>query len=447
MDESTVIRLLIEKLENEIINSLRENASKNPMAGTPLEGMFLLEIINKECENFREFLIQGQEKIKISGEDIDTVISTAAKNINRKVFDNMDSDDDNDYVFEDFEDEDFEDEDFEDEDSKINNREKFMISSLFYKFCFSQEVASLFLNDDERSREIANNMAQTTNQNDSTTLLLFKSFLKQNNIQIVAIGSNTYNYNGFEFEFKATRHEIANSNNYFEILSNDIENVINEDELELGVANNLIVYVEDRKPKILYCVIHNPYSDKYMIRKISNNGTSANLGFIEDNSIDTISKKLLEVIPKKVVENQNNNLKLNEQFKNYKSGLMSLIEDKNPAQGSEDNKTISYYLGLANKTKAFDFYELVRAKDNGAFFRIHTMNGFKTIVETNSEIIYKDLTSEAWFDLIYKTSMKHFFKEEYKLFKSGYVKEKSGCFGVLLVMCFVICILTVTLLK
>ena len=87
-------------------------------------------------------------------------------------------------------------------------------------------------------------------------------------------------------------------------------------------------------------------------------------------------------------------------------------------------------------------------RDNGAFFRIHTMNGFKTIVETNSEIVYKDKTSEEWFDLIYKTSMKHFFREEYKLFKSGYVKEKSGgCFGVLLVMGFAIFILTATLLK
>ena len=65
-----------------------------------------------------------------------------------------------------------------------------------------------------------------------------------------------------------------------------------------------------------------------------------------------------------------------------------------------------------------------------------------------SEIVYKDKTSEEWFDLIYKTSMKHFFREEYKLFKSGYVKEKSGgCFGVLLFMGFAIFILTATLLK
>lgn len=444
MDKSTVKKILVEKLENEIKNSLRENASKNPMIGTPLEGMFLLEIINKECQNYRDFLIQGQDKINISDDDINDIISIAAKNINRQVFDNMDDDDDN--YLEDLEE--FENEDFEDEDSEIYNHEKFIISSLFYQFCFSQEVASLFLNDDSKSKEIANNMAQTTGQNDSTPLILFKSFLKQNNIQIIAIGSSTYNYNDFQFEFKVTRHKVENTNNYFEIISNDIENVTNEDDLELAVASNFIVYVENNKPKILCCVVRDPYVNKYAIRKVLSNGTSANIGFIEENSTNTICRKILETIPKNSTENQNHNLKLSDQFKNYKSGLMSLIEDKNPAKGSDDNKTISYYLGLANKTKAFDFYELVRTKDNGAFFRIHTMNGFKTIVETNSEIVYKDKTSEEWFDLIYKTSMKHFFREEYKLFKSGYVKEKSGgCFGVLLFMGFAIFILTATLLK
>lgn len=440
MDKNSIVRILVEKLENEIINSLKENADKNPMVGTPFEGMFLLEIINKECENFRGFLIQGQDKINISSEDIDIIISTAAKNINRQVFDNMD-DDENSENF------DFEEDNFF-ENKEIYNHEKFIISSLFYKFCFSQEVASLLLNDDEKSKEIARNMAKTTNQNDSTSFLLFKSFLRQNNIQITAIGNNTYDYNNFEFELKVTRHKIDNTNNYFEILSNDIENVSDENDMELAVANNFVIYVENNKPKIICSVVSDPFVNKYAIRKILNNGISSNIGFIESNDTNTICKKILEIIPKKIIENQNANLKLSEQFKNFKTGLMSLIEDKNPAKGSDDNKTISYYLGLANKTKAFDFYELVRTNNNGAYFRIHTMNGFKTIAETNSKTIYQDLTSDEWFNLIYNTSMNHFFKEEYKLFKSGYIKEKSGgCFGVLLAISFALCIISVIFLK
>ncbi|MBC8884441.1 hypothetical protein H9X57_16890 [Flavobacterium piscinae] len=90
MDKNTIIRILVEKLENEIRNSLKENLHKNPMAGTPLEGMFLLQIINEECENYRNFLSQSQDKINVTQNEIDIIISTASKNISRQVFDNMD---------------------------------------------------------------------------------------------------------------------------------------------------------------------------------------------------------------------------------------------------------------------------------------------------------------------------------------------------------------------
>ena len=94
MDKNTIIRILVEKLENEIRNSLKENLHKNPMAGTPLEGMFLLQIINEECENYRNFLSQSQDKINVTQNEIDIIISTASKNISRQVFDNMDDEDD-----------------------------------------------------------------------------------------------------------------------------------------------------------------------------------------------------------------------------------------------------------------------------------------------------------------------------------------------------------------
>jgi hypothetical protein len=436
MDKNTIIRILVEKLENEIRNSLKENLHKNPMAGTPLEGMFLLQIINEECENYRNFLSQSQDKINVTQNEIDIIISTASKNISRQVFDNMDDeDDDNDFRNFNFQDDDFED----DENENIEN-EKFIISSLFYKFCFSDEVAALFLNDDSHSEEIAQNIKNTTNLSDSASFLMFKAFLRRNNIQINQIDDDRFEYNNFEFDFNLTRRKIENSNNYFEILSNNIENVKNEDGIELAVANNFVIYIENNKPKILCSVINDPYINKYSIRRVQTNGISSSIGFITDNKISTICEKIKEIIPKKeIVKSVNSNPKLNEQFKNYKEGLMSLIGDKNPAKGSDDNKTISFYLGLANKNKAFDFYELVRTNNNGAYFRIHTMNGFSTIAETTSEVIYNDLSKTEWFDLIYKTSMKHFFKEEVKLFKSGYVKQKSGgCLGMIVGLSFIL---------
>lgn len=436
MDKNTIIRILVEKLENEIRNSLKENLHKNPMAGTPLEGMFLLQIINEECENYRNFLSQSQDKINVTQNEIDIIISTASKNISRQVFDNMDDEDDDN----DFQNFNFQDDDFEDDENKNIENEKFIISSLFYKFCFSDEVAALFLNDDSHSEEIAQNIKNTTNLSDSASFLMFKAFLRRNNIQINQIDDDRFEYNNFEFDFNLTRRKIENSNNYFEILSNNIENVKNEDGIELAVANNFVIYIENNKPKILCSVINDPYINKYSIRRVQTNGISSSIGFITDNKISTICEKIKEIIPKKeIVKSVNSNPKLNEQFKNYKEGLMSLIGDKNPAKGSDDNKTISFYLGLANKNKAFDFYELVRTNNNGAYFRIHTMNGFSTIAETTSEVIYNDLSKTEWFDLIYKTSMKHFFKEEVKLFKSGYVKQKSGgCLGMIIGLSFIL---------
>ncbi|RXR30671.1 hypothetical protein EQG68_11475 [Flavobacterium piscinae] len=436
MDKNTIIRILVEKLENEIRNSLKENLHKNPMAGTPLEGMFLLQIINEECENYRNFLSQSQDKINVTQNEIDIIISTASKNISRQVFDNMDDEDDDN----DFQNFNFQDDDFEDDENENIENEKFIISSLFYKFCFSDEVAALFLNDDSHSEEIAQNIKNTTNLSDSASFLMFKAFLRRNNIQINQIDDDRFEYNNFEFDFNLTRRKIENSNNYFEILSNNIENVKNEDGIELAVANNFVIYIENNKPKILCSVINDPYINKYSIRRVQTNGISSSIGFITDNKISTICEKIKEIIPKKeIVKSVNSNPKLNEQFKNYKEGLMSLIGDKNPAKGSDDNKTISFYLGLANKNKAFDFYELVRTNNNGAYFRIHTMNGFSTIAETTSEVIYNDLSKTEWFDLIYKTSMKHFFKEEVKLFKSGYVKQKSGgCLGMIIGLSFIL---------
>ena len=436
MDKNTIIRILVEKLENEIRNSLKENLHKNPMAGTPLEGMFLLQIINEECENYRNFLSQSQDKINLTQNEIDIIISTASKNISRQVFDNMDDEDDDN----DFQNFNFQDDDFEDDENENIENEKFIISSLFYKFCFSDEVAALFLNDDSHSEEIAQNIKNTTNLSDSASFLMFKAFLRRNNIQINQIDDDRFEYNNFEFDFNLTRRKIENSNNYFEILSNNIENVKNEDGIELAVANNFVIYIENNKPKILCSVINDPYINKYSIRRVQTNGISSSIGFITDNKISTICEKIKEIIPKKeIVKSVNSNPKLNEQFKNYKEGLMSLIGDKNPAKGSDDNKTISFYLGLANKNKAFDFYELVRTNNNGAYFRIHTMNGFSTIAETTSEVIYNDLSKTEWFDLIYKTSMKHFFKEEVKLFKSGYVKQKSGgCLGMIIGLSFIL---------
>lgn len=284
MYKNDIKRILVEKLESEILQSLRENSSKNPMAGTPMEGMFLLEIINNECERFKGFLHQMKSKINIEGNDIDDIISTASKNINRQVFDNFDDDEEN---FDDF------DEDFMGEDEEKFNEDKFTISSLFYQFCFANEVASLFLNKGAQGNEIAKDMANTKFEHESVTLIMFKAYLRKFNIEFENNGQD-YSYKSFDFTLSVERTVIGNESNYFEILSNNISEVKSQDDLELAVANHYVVYVEKYHPKSLYAIVYDPYIQKYAVRAVFENGISSKVAFIDNDERDLIIDTILE---------------------------------------------------------------------------------------------------------------------------------------------------------
>lgn len=128
-------------------------------------------------------------------------------------------------------------------------------------------------------------------------------------------------------------------------------------------------------------------------------------------------------------------MRIKDEFPNYLPALMFYIGDKNPVKSSDDNKVLSYFLGLKNFKKGFDYYELTRTKDGGVFFSVVTMLGFKTILKTETQIIYKDMSELEWQKLIGNYSNSHLMKEEYRALAQGYVKKgggSSGCLGVLI---------------
>lgn len=128
-------------------------------------------------------------------------------------------------------------------------------------------------------------------------------------------------------------------------------------------------------------------------------------------------------------------MKLQLEYPNYKSALMALIGDKNPKMISNDGKLLSYYLPLRNFKNGCDYFELARHNNIGVNFRMVTMLGLRTIVKTESQIIYTDKNIDYWIDIIHQTKMSHFLKDEYQALKSGYVKKKgSGCFGMLIII-------------
>ena len=134
-------------------------------------------------------------------------------------------------------------------------------------------------------------------------------------------------------------------------------------------------------------------------------------------------------------------MRLSDRFPNYFSALMLLIEDKRPIKASNDSMLLCYYIGLANMNNGFDYYELVQNSDGSVFFRVRTMLGLKTYLETRSHnlIESKYMSENGWVNLISDTSIKHFLREEYKGLKHGYIKKgQAGCFGAASVIAIII---------
>lgn len=124
--------------------------------------------------------------------------------------------------------------------------------------------------------------------------------------------------------------------------------------------------------------------------------------------------------------------RLRDEYPNYYNAIEFIIGDKNPNKGSDDEKQLSYFICLKNFKKGFDFYELNRSQ-LGVRFKVATMLGLKTVVYTETVIITADKSYQEWIDIILKTTINHFNKEEYLALKKGYVKKSSnaGCLGFL----------------
>ena len=135
-------------------------------------------------------------------------------------------------------------------------------------------------------------------------------------------------------------------------------------------------------------------------------------------------------------------MKIIEHFPNYSGGLRYFIGDKNPVLASNNSKVYSYYVPLANFKKGFDFYELKQHHSGAVYFRVATMLGLKTILQTDSQLVRTDMSVEDWARLVSEISISHFRREEYQALRSGYVKKESGCFGSFLLSGLIISVLT-----
>lgn len=283
MNSTEKIKILSERLEEEILKALREKADDNPMKGTPLEGMFYLEIMNNTAKEFKGFLNSSKSKFDLTDNDVEEIGSKGYNAVYSKLFDDDDTE--------------------ENEESETDlpfvsqaelDEDERKIKLIFYQFCFDEEVTELFLENSENSKVIAKEMAGTTTVTGAITYKLFKSYLKKSDIEFTEIDVTKFRFRSLEFTLTVDRVVIGSDDNYLEILTNNFDDMPTDDGLPLALANNFVVYVENYKPKFLYAVIKSPILGNYALRKIAKKGISSNVTFLPNNEMDTIVDAVLE---------------------------------------------------------------------------------------------------------------------------------------------------------
>jgi hypothetical protein len=179
-------------------------------------------------------------------------------------------------------------------------RDKFTSSATLYNLYFSEEFADLFLNDSPDQIVISEKMGTTTDENEEFLIRLIRSLLVIKYRIIVNRDSlQVYSHGSYKFNWVSTREEL-NTFSHLEILSNDITNVRDTDELPQAVPNKLIIYAIHKKPAYLFAVVHDPINEKFAMREIYNNGNSSLVQFLENDNKSTILNSIMDRTSKRV---------------------------------------------------------------------------------------------------------------------------------------------------
>lgn len=185
---------------------------------------------------------------------------------------------------------------------KINNFDKikFRISMMFYQFCFSDQTAKIFLEDNSMSENISKGLMVSRFQLQKINILesILKIYLKKNHrIELGEGSSGFYTINDYRFFIDTIRVTIEKNDSYFEILYNDFENVKDENGNEMSIAKEFILYVKNFKPQAIFVLVHDSILDKYALRRVTEEGVNFKLTFLKNNegseSIDFLKDYIL----------------------------------------------------------------------------------------------------------------------------------------------------------
>ncbi|AWM13895.1 hypothetical protein DI487_08485 [Flavobacterium sediminis] len=163
------------------------------------------------------------------------------------------------------------------------DKTKLFINYIFYDFCFNIETAKMFLVESKSQESII--MGLLVFQFESEKLLekVLKIFFRKKYGFELGEGSyNTYRIDGFKFYIDVHREYNDDNNSYFDILYNDFEDVVDEQNNEVLIAKNFIVYCKDNFPKAIFVLVYDPILEVHFVRRVYEDGKSIMLTKIID---------------------------------------------------------------------------------------------------------------------------------------------------------------------
>jgi hypothetical protein len=180
---------------------------------------------------------------------------------------------------------------------------KYRFNSIFYNYCFSKDNAKAFLVDNSLTEEFIKILKISRFQLEKINLLemTFKIYVKK--VHGLELGESSYGFYtiGNEKFFIDTQRVAVGEgvDPYFEILYNDLEDVIDKDGDSIAIAKEYILFVKYFVPKAIFVLVYDPILELHVLRRVTEDGVSFKLTVINDNE----SSESIEFLKKYVSDN------------------------------------------------------------------------------------------------------------------------------------------------
>ncbi|MAM29592.1 MAG: hypothetical protein CMC13_11275 [Flavobacteriaceae bacterium] len=199
-------------------------------------------------------------------------------------------------------------------------------------------------------------------------------------------------------------------------LPNDphIQEVINV--IEFKISEHVSSYIHNNKE-----LIHPPVGGLLIMKEIHSisNRIKEDLNNDPDFSLSEYGVEnavniAVERIEKKVFQQEEESLKLSDEYYGYTEAIMLIIEDNNYNLVSDDYDSLIYQVPIANVKDGNNFYILKNGGEGNVYFKLITIINSNEVCQTTSKEYNYDLHSDDWEKVILGVKSVHYSKPQYR---------------------------------